>query len=98
VNPMLAKKLEELETVADDLRAAFAAAAATAEKHLEEREETQQELWRHQKDLAGLKRLADDYNNLSDANERYRSQRDQVRQGLERILSHAKALGLEYQQ
>lgn len=98
MNPMLAAKLDELNRVTDELRDAMAHAASIVERQAEEREAMQQEIWRLQRDLAALRRIEEDYDEVASINERYKRQREQLRQGLERILNHAKALGLEYQE
>jgi uncharacterized coiled-coil DUF342 family protein len=95
---MLAAKIEELNQLAEALHDAFSNASATIERHREEKEATQQEVWRLQRDLAALRRIEEDFDEVAEANRRYHKQRDQLRQGLERILNNAKALGLEYRE
>ncbi len=96
LNPLLAKKLQDLDALAHDLRDSFASASEALQRQHEEKENMQQEQWRLQKDLAALKRIADDFDALADLTERYKRQRAEVRAGLERILTHAKALGLDF--
>jgi len=96
VNPLVKKQLERLQRTAEELRSAAADSQARMARQHEEREKLQQENWRQQKELAALHRMAEDYDQIEVELKQLQARRNDLQDGLQRILSHTKALANEY--
>jgi len=92
VNPLIEQQLKQIGTLIEDLRKRI----GDSQQKLKDKQaaylELTQEYWSRGSKIAVLDRNEEDYNALSEENERLQSQHAQFREQLERILAYTKAL------
>ena len=92
MNPLLKKQFESLETQIGKLREVLEKNAEAQQELHGEKADLMQEKWRTQKELTTLRRIAKDYDEVEGENDRYRDERDEIRQDLAKIMDLSKAL------
>ena len=92
MNPLLKKQFESLETQIGRLREVLEKNSESQQELHGEKSDLMQEKWRTQKELTTLRRIAKDYDEVESENDRYRDERDEIRQDLAKIMDLSKAL------
>lgn len=92
MNPMVRKQFDQIATLLEDVRTLLADQTDAIDRQHEDKDDLLQEQWGYRKEIATLKRLAEDYDVLDVENQTLLGDRDKLRAHLARILTYAKAL------
>ena len=92
MNPILQKQFEHLESQIQELREVLENNQLELKKQHGEKADLLQEKWKNRKELTTLNRIADDFDDVDEENERYREERKEIREDLAKIMSLTKAL------
>lgn len=92
MNPILQKQFDTLESQIQELRNVLERNTDELQKQHGEKSDLLQEQWRQRKQLTTLNRIADDFDDVDEENQRYRDERKEIRDDLAKILQFTKAL------
>jgi len=93
MNPLVRAQINELARGLDALRDLLRETRSRLQDEQQAREQATKERWRYQRRASALEHSQSEFDELLAENARMRRERDQLREALERILAHTKALG-----
>ena len=92
MNPIVAQQIRQITQRIQELHGILDERQDHARQQLEQIETLRLEQFRMRKELATVKRLAEDYDALNEETERLRAQHAELRESLTKILGWTKAL------
>ena len=92
MNPILQKQFDTLDNQIHELREVLERNTSELQKQHGEKSDLLQEQWRQRKQLTTLNRIADDFDDVDEENQRYREERKEIREDLSKIMQLTKAL------
>lgn len=98
MNPLVRAQLKQIEQAVSALGEVLAERREEVEKLQHTREHLQKQVWSRSKEVAVLQEAAADYDDLKQANARYREKQVQLEAHLRKILAYTRALSEEVRQ
>lgn len=92
MNPFIEKKLQEIDDQVEDLGEVLDETREQLKEKQDAFVELTQQYWTRGRQISVLNQNEQDFAKLRDENEAFRAREDDVRQRLERVLAHVKAL------
>ena len=96
MNALIREQLKRIQQLTEELREAFQQSSENLIEKQKAYQDLAQKYWGRGKDIAVLNRNEEDYTVLAEENERLRNQHKELKERLERVLKHTKALVAEF--
>ncbi len=98
MNPLIRKKLDQIQSLVEEMGEVLRSNDAEVKKQHAEKEALLQKEWKRQKELTTLNRIAEDYDLLKSENDRLADERRQLKQRVDNLLKMAKSLGTAFRE
>ena len=96
MNPLVQAQIHQIEETLRDLSQTLDRAEGNAQASAEKYTELQKEVWSHRKEITALQRISDEFETISDENQRLHSLHAQLRDRLRSLLTQVKTLSGEF--